>query len=129
MHVYHGTNAENAEKFVREGIDGHRLHQRCIGGSQDAESGLFVTPTLAVARRFGLYIIEVDVDISELEVPPMLRAAGANLESSLSNPAEPQALIRTRIEPHRVRVIESHPNGYPFNPQTSAGTQQSAANQ
>lgn len=116
MRVYHGTTAEFAYRFLREGIDAHVLHPRVIRGPQDFEAGLFVTPKLHVARRFGLFILAIEAKMHELEVPPMLRLAGADLEASLANPREPQALLKTRVEPSRVQLVESHPNGYSFNP-------------
>ena len=116
MRVYHGTNAEFASRFLREGIDAHVLHPRLIHGPQDFEAGLFVTPKLNVARRFGLFILAIEAEEHELEVPPMLRLAGADLAASLANPLEPQALLKARVEPTRVHLVESHPNGYTFNP-------------
>jgi hypothetical protein len=116
MFVYHGTTGDNAKRYVREGIDAHLLHARAIHGPQDQEPGLFVTPRFDVARRFGLYVIRIEVALSELSVPPALRQAGATLEEALAAPFEPQALLALRIEPSRVSIIESHPDGYPFNP-------------
>ena len=116
MKLYHGTNAEHAHKFVLEGIDGTAMHPRAIHGAQDHEPGLFVTPVFSVARRFGLYVLEIDVEPSALSVPPMLRLAGANIDQSLNNRPEPQALLNSRVWPDKVRVVECHPAGYPFNP-------------
>lgn len=116
MFVYHGTDGENAKHYVCEGIDAHLLRTRAIHGPQDNEAGLFVTPRFDVARRFGLYVIQIEVELSELIVPPALRQAGATLEQALAAPFEPQAFLASRIEPNRVSIVESHPNGYPFNP-------------
>jgi hypothetical protein len=116
MIVYHGTDGENARRYACEGIDAHLLHTRATHGLQDNEPGLFVTPRFDVARRFGLYVIQIEVEFSELNVPPELRQAGASLEQALAASFEPQAFIASRIEPSRVSIVESHPNGYPFNP-------------
>ena len=116
MRVYHGTTAECAERFARDGIDAHLFYPRLIHGLQDLEPGLFVTPRLPVARRFGLYVLEIDVEAHQLKTPPTLRTAGASLQDALQNSAEPQALLVARVEPDHVRVVESYPNGHPFNP-------------
>jgi hypothetical protein len=116
MFVYHGTTSENAKRYLREGIDAHAQCARKIHGPQDNEPGLFVTPRFDVARTFGLFIIQIEVELSELSVPPMLRQAGATLEQTLAAPFEPQALLTSYIEPSRIRIVESHPYGYPFNP-------------
>lgn len=116
MFVYHGTDGKNAKRYVCEGINAHLLCPRAIHGPQNNEPGLFVTPRLDVARRFGLYVIQIKVELSELSVPPALRQAGATLEQTLALPFEPQAFLASRIEPHQVEIVESHPNGYPFNP-------------
>ena len=116
MLVYHGTRAEHAQKILREGMDGTLIHPRVIHGLQDFEPGLFVTPTFIVARRFGLYIIEIQVELSDLTVPPMLRQHGVSLEKAMSNPLEPQAFLARQIDADRVRLVECHPNNYPFNP-------------
>jgi len=116
MFVFHGTDGENAKRYVCEGIDAHLLRTRAIHGPQDEEPGLFVTPRFDVARRFGLYVIQIEVELSELSVPPALRQAGASLEQALAASFEPQAFITSRIEPSRVSIVESHANEYPFNP-------------
>lgn len=116
MRVYHGTTPTQARTFLREGIDGHLLHPRKIHGPQDQVPGLFVTPNLSSARRFGLCIIEIEVRESDLTIPPTLQAAGASLEDSLTNEREPQAFLARRVEPHALRIVECHENGYPFNP-------------
>ena len=116
MRVYHGTTGENASRFLAEGINAHVLHPRSIHGPQDLEPGLFVTPKLSVARRFGLFILAIEANDSNLEAPPILRQAGVDLEASLSNPLEPQALLKGHVEPEDISLVESHPNGYPFNP-------------
>ena len=121
MLVYHATSAVFAELFQASGVDGHLLHARAIHGPQDNEPGLFVTPDLSVARRFGLFIFEIEVDESELVVPPTLRGLNVSLQESLANPLEPQALLPVRIEPARLRLVESHPNGYAFNPYVGPG--------
>jgi hypothetical protein len=116
MRVYHGTTPDQARMFLQNGIDGHLLHSRAIHGPQDGVPGLFVTPTLSVARRFGLCIVEIEVHESELDVPPNLKTAGASLLDSLSNVYEPQAFLARRIEPNALKIIECHADGYPFNP-------------
>jgi hypothetical protein len=116
MLVYHGTFEEQANRFVQGGIPGDVLHARAIHGLQDEEPGLFVTPRRDVARRFGLYILEIEVALSELSVPPNLRLAGATLEAALSAEFEPQAVLVSFVEPSRIRLVESHPDGYDFNP-------------
>lgn len=116
MHVFHGTTGEYAERFVHEGIVANLLHPRAIHGPQDNEPGLFVTPRIDVARRFGLYVIQIQVELSELKVPPALRQAGVTLEEALSAAFEPQALLASYVEPHRVTIVEAYPTGYPFNP-------------
>jgi hypothetical protein len=116
MRVYHGTTPTQARMFLQNGIDGHLLHPRATHGPQDQVPGLFVTPTLSVARRFGLCIVAIEVYESELTVPPNLDDAGASLLDSLSNPLEPQAFLAKRVEPHALKIIECHADGYPFNP-------------
>ena len=116
MRVYHGTTPTQARMFLQNGIDGHLPHPRATHGPQDQVPGLFVTPTLSVARRFGLCIVEIEVHESELTVPPNLEAAGASLFDSLSNILEPQAFLARRVEPNALKIIECHADGYPFNP-------------
>ena len=116
MRVYHGTTEQNAKCFLRDGIDGDKPHRRLIHGLQDGQPGLFVSPMLRVARTFGLYVLEIEVEIQDLKVPPALACAGATLEQALSHPFEPQALLVSRVESSRVRLAESYPNGYPANP-------------
>ncbi len=116
MLVYHGTSREHADRFIRDGIDADRLHTRAIHGPQDFEPGLFVTPRFDVARRFGLCVLQIEVELDELVVPPTLRLAGATLKDVLTHPFEPQALLVPRVSPCRVTLIESHLNEYPFNP-------------
>ena len=116
IRVYHGTTPTQARMFLQNGIDGHLLHPRAIHGPQDQVPGLFVTPTLSVARRFGLCIVEIEVHESELTVPPTFAAAAASLLDSLSNDLEPQAFLARRIESDALKIIECHPDGYPFNP-------------
>ena len=89
---------------------------RAIHGLQDQVPGLFVTPTLSVARRFGLCIVEIEVHESELTVPPTFEAAAALLLDSLSNVLEPQAFLARRVEPDALKIVECHADGYPFNP-------------
>lgn len=115
MRVYHGTTPTQASMFLQNGIDGHLPHPRANHGPQDQVPGLFVTPTLSVARRFGLCIIEINVLESELTVPPNLEVAGASLFDSLSNSLEPQAFLARRVEPNALKIIECHADGYPFN--------------
>lgn len=116
MRVYHGTTPKQAQAFVASGIDGHLLHPRAIHGPQDLVPGLFVTPVLAVARRFGLCVIEIEVQEVDLAVPPILAELGVTLQASLANSLEPQALLAKRVEPHSLKVVECHENGYSFNP-------------
>ncbi len=116
MLVYHGTTFENAARFVAAGIDAHIAVARKIHGPQDGVSGLFVTPKVSVARRHGLCVIEIEVDAALLSVPPALAQAGATVDLVLAHEYEPQALLTTRVEPAAVRIVEHHPNGYPFNP-------------
>ena len=116
MHVFHGTTAENAQRFVREGIDAHLPHSRLIHGPQDGQAGLFVSPELRVARTFGLYVLEIEIDPKDLKVPLALRNAGGTLEQALSQTFEPQALLVARVEASHIRIVESYPNGYPSNP-------------
>ena len=115
MRVYHGTTPTQAQTYLQEGIDGHLLHRRQIHGPQDQAPGLFVTPKLSVARRFGLCIVEIEVEESDLTPPPILEAAGASLEDALTNEREPQAFLARRVEPGALRIVECHENGYPFN--------------
>lgn len=121
MRVYHGTDKRNAERFLAEGIDAHCIHPRLIHGLQDHEPGLFVTPKVHVARRFGLFILQVDIDPKSLHVPPMLRLSGATLEQALAAEFEPQALLVARVEPSAVTLVESCPDGWPSNPFESEG--------
>ena len=116
MRVYHGTTPAQARTFLQKGIDGHVVSPRMIHGPQDRAPGLFVTPKLSVARRFGLCIVEIEVQESDLTVPPNLKAAGASLDDALSNEREPQAFLARRVEPQALRIVECHENGYPFNP-------------
>ena len=116
MRVFHGTTAENAQRFVREGIDAHQPHSRLIHGPQDGQAGLFVSPELRVARTFGLYVLEIEVDPKDLMVPPAWLNAGATLEKTLSHAFEAQALLVARVEARHIRIVESYPNGYPSNP-------------
>ena len=116
MLVYHGTTPEFASAFVKHGIDGHIPHARKIHGPQDNVAGLFVTPTRWVARRFGLCVLEIEIDAGDLRAPPSMAQLGVSVEDALGNQLEPQAFIATRIEPCNVRLIECHENGYSKNP-------------
>jgi hypothetical protein len=116
MRVYHGTTPAIGRIFIVEGINAHLLYPRQIHGPQDSYPGIFVTPKISVARRFGNCVISIEVPENFLSVPPNLKIAGASLEQSLSNQFEPQAFISTRIEPDNISIIECYENGYPFNP-------------
>ena len=101
---------------MQKGIDGHLLRTRMIHGPQDQALGLFVTPKLSVARRFGLCTVEIEARKEDITIPATLIAAGASLDDSLNNELEPQALLAWRIEPEALRIVECHVDGYPFNP-------------
>ena len=116
MRVYHGTTPALGQKFVIEGIDAHLPYQRLIHGPQDNYAGIFVTPKLSVARRFGLCVISIDIAENNLSVPPNLGVTGATLEQSLNNQLEPQAFISTRVDPTNIAIVECCEHGYPFNP-------------
>jgi hypothetical protein len=116
MNVYHGTTPDCGRQFTQFGIDAHQLHPRLIKGPQDAFPGIFVTPYMHVARRFGLCIVKISVRPSDLNVPPNLELAGATVCLSLTNPAEPQAFLVMRVEPEAVCIVECYEYGYPFNP-------------
>lgn len=118
MRVYHGTTPQFAKQFAQYGIDAHLPCRRAIHGPQDGVPGIFVTPRLSVARRFGLCVLEIEIDEEHLSVPPNLVVAGATLSTSLGNQPEPQAFISTRIEPSAIRIVECYENGYSFNPYT-----------
>ena len=114
--MYHGTTPKQAQAFLADGIDGHLLHPRLIHGPQDSVPGLFVTPVLAVARFFGLCVIEIEVEETDLAVPPLFASIGVTLAESLANVKEPQALLCKRVQPASIKIVECHPDGYPFNP-------------
>jgi hypothetical protein len=116
MHVYHGTTPQLAKRFSEFGIDAHLPYRRAVHGPQDQVPGIFVTPRLRVARRFGLCVIEIEVNEEQLSVPPNLAVSGASLAKCLSNELEPQAFLSFRVEPSAIRIIECYENGYPFNP-------------
>ena len=116
MRVYHGTTPQWGQKFIEKGIDAHLSHERTIHGPQDNVPGLFVTPKLSVARRFGLCVLAIDISEDQLTVPPNLDLAGATLQQSLNNHLEPEAFLSIRIEPSDVAIVECHENGYLFNP-------------
>jgi hypothetical protein len=116
MLVYHGTTAENAQRFVRNGIDAHLPHPHLIQGPQNGQAGLFVSPKLRVARTFGLFVLAIDIDPEDLKTPPALEIAGADLNHALTQEFEPQALLVARVEAHRIRIVEAYPNGYLRNP-------------
>jgi hypothetical protein len=116
MLVYHGTTPQLAKQFVRHGIDAHLLYRRAIHGPQDGVPGIFVAPKVSVARRFGLCVIEIEIQGEHLTVPPNLALGGLTLEESLGQRFEPQAFVSQRIEPAAIRIVECHENNYPFNP-------------
>lgn len=57
--VYHGTNQNNAEKFLMNGIDATKEVSRSY--NQGRERGLYVTDDLATAKSFGNWIFEFEV--------------------------------------------------------------------
>ncbi|MET3118604.1 hypothetical protein AAKU64_002837 [Undibacterium sp. GrIS 1.8] len=116
MLVYHGTTPEIASEFVKHGIDCHIPYARKIHGPQDNVAGLFVTPTRSVARRFGLCVLEIEVNAGDLQAPPSMAQLGVSVEDALANQLEPQAFIAIRIESSHIRIIECHENGYSINP-------------
>ena len=116
MRMYHGTTPELARKFARDGIDAHVPYSRAIHGPQDGVPGIFVTPKLSVARRFGLCVLAIDVSEEQLAVPPNLAVLDRTLDQVLNHHFEPQAFLSTRIEPESIRIAECHENGYAFNP-------------
>jgi hypothetical protein len=81
------------------------ISRRAIHGPQDSVPGLFVTPDLEVAKRFGICVVAIEVDVSDLSVPPAFAIAGADLAASLNNPLEPQAFLSKRVEPAHVKVV------------------------
>jgi hypothetical protein len=108
MIVYHGTTRKHAEDFVRNGINAHLPFPRLdVGPLAVKEPGLFVAPTLEVARRFGdRSVVSIEVDASDLQVPPNLKAAGcSSVAEALANPLEPQAFLAKRIEPCQVKLV------------------------
>lgn len=116
MLVYHGTTPQQARAFAEHGIDGHLQHPRLVHGPQDSVPGLFVTPIRWIARRFGLCVIEIQVESCELSAPPAFAQIGVSVNESLANPLEPQAFLSRRIEPIYIRIVECHENGYARNP-------------
>ncbi|WP_138922514.1 hypothetical protein [Hylemonella gracilis] len=105
MIVYHGSTQDQCNSFCSSGIDGHKVFPRAIHGPQDGVPGLFVTPDLEVAKRFGICVVSIEVELSDLAPPPAFILAGADLETSLKNPPEPQAFLAKRIEPSRVKIV------------------------
>jgi hypothetical protein len=116
MRVFHGTTPQLARQFARDGIDAHLTFRRAIHGPQDGVPGIYVTPKLSVARRFGLCVLAIEVPEDQLAVPPNLRVDGVTLQRALSHNFEPQAFLSSRVEPSAICVAECHENGYPFNP-------------
>ena len=116
MRVFHGTTPQLAERFLHEGIDAHLTYRRSIHGPQDGVAGIYVTPKLSVARRFGLCVLAIELAAEQLTVPPNLLATEVTVHETLSHHFEPQAFVSYRVEPFAIRVIECHENGYPFNP-------------
>jgi len=74
-------------------------------GPQTGVPGLFVTPILEVAKRFGRSVLAIEIDYSDLSVPPNLAIVGASLEMALANPLEQQAFLTRRIEPTQITLI------------------------
>jgi hypothetical protein len=68
------------------------------------EPGLFVTPKLEVAKRFGRAVVAIEIDSFDLQVPPNLKAYGATLETAWANPHEEQGFLAKRIEPGQVAL-------------------------
>jgi hypothetical protein len=116
MLVYHGTTPQIAQNFIQKGIDCHVPYPRLIHGPQDGVPGIFVTPKISVARRFGLCILAIEVERDDLSPPPIFALNGITLEQSLENPLEPQAFLTKRIEPDCLKIVECHENGYIDNP-------------
>jgi release factor glutamine methyltransferase len=116
MLVYHGTTPQLAREFSTKGIDAHILYKRRIHGPQDSYPGIYVTPEISVARRFGLCVIAIEVEEQLLTLPPNLAILGATLDQSLNQHFEPQAFISTRIDPSQITLIECRENRYLLNP-------------
>ena len=119
MLVYHGTTPQQAQTFLRDGIDCHVIHQRAIHGPQDGVPGLFVTTKRSIARQFGLCILEIEVELCDLSPPPIFAQNGISLEQCLENPREPQAFLIKRVDPNSLKIVECHENGSSQNPYES----------
>lgn len=113
---YHGTTPELAQKFASEGIDANILYERKIHGPQDDIPGIYVTPKISVARRFGTCVLRIKVGTNELSVPPNFSGTSFTLDDCLNHSFEPQAFLSSRVEPTNISIVECYPNGYPFNP-------------
>lgn len=107
MILFHGTTAEICERFRTLGIDGNVLHKRIIHGPQDNVPGLFVTPELEVAKRFGSRVVAIEVEPDEIVCPPLLEQCGISLGESLKNSLESQALLNVYVPPERVMLVYS----------------------
>jgi len=86
MLVYHGSTNRQCSEFVEKGIDANLLFPRNIHGAQDFVPGLFVTPDLEVAKRFGPCVISIMVQSSDLHCPPIMAQHGISLIEALENP-------------------------------------------
>ena len=111
MIVYHGSTQTQCIHFAQHGIDAHLPFPRIILGPLSHISGLFVTPDLEIAKRFGRCVIAIEVQLDELTAPPLMEQIGLTTEEALQNPKEPQAFIRVRIEPSRIRIVHSEHTG------------------
>lgn len=116
MRVFHGTTPSLAQAFVRRGIDANLCYKRSIHGPQDSVPGIYVTPKLSVARRFGLCVLAIEVSAEQLTVPPNLAQVRVLVEHTLNHHFEPQAFLAFRIEPSAIEIVECHEGGYSFNP-------------
>jgi hypothetical protein len=107
MIVYHGSTKAQCLEFTQHGIDAHLSFPRIILGPLSHLPGLFVTPDLEVAKRFGRCVVAIEVQPYELTTPPLMEQIGITTEEALQNPKEPQAFIRVRIEPSRIKIVHS----------------------
>lgn len=105
MFVYHGTTREQCARFCESGIDGHLSFLRTIHGPQDGVPGLFVSPYLEVAKRFGLCVVAIEIQPDDLVTPPIMEQLGISLADALSNPREPQAFLNKRVEPAFIKIV------------------------
>jgi hypothetical protein len=104
MLVYHGTTRAHADKFMSLGFDPEESFERKIIGPQSQIPGLFVSPDLETAKRFGRVVIAIDIDLYDLSVPPNLESVGATLQMCLDNQPEPQAFLSVCVAPERISI-------------------------